>query len=49
MVTVSSEAYMKLREEIMGRQTSKDFVSDLFLVAYTSRMRYRYSWPDPEG
>jgi|NorSeaMetagenome_1021524.scaffolds.fasta_scaffold655238_1 hypothetical protein len=40
---------MELREEIKGRFTSKDFVSDLVLVAHASRMGYRHSWPDPEG
>ena len=49
LLAIIVEAYMELREEIKGRNTSKDFVSDLVLVAYTTRLRLRYGWPNPDG
>ena len=39
----------QLREETAGKQVSKDFLQDLFLVAYTWRVRAKFGWPDPDG
>ena len=40
---------MQLREETAVKRVSKDFIQDLFLVAYTWRVRVRFGWPDPDG